>query len=769
VLRQILRTISRFGRAAAIAALVAATVAEAESGEIAGRILDPQGRTVSGAAVRMSAGGLETAAARSDERGQYRIAAVAPGAYQLRVEAAGFQPTVLEVAIGSGIETLDVTLSGIVGQHQTVVITARTVEPTVDLRNGEVFSRTLFSRDDQLMQQLNAGIDAGQHEGGGKSVEIRRFGFNLDHGGVNGGLKVLVDDVQQNQGTQGHGQGYLGALKALSPELIQDVTVINGPFSAEYGDFSGLGVVHIRQREALPDRFTVRLEGGSFHTGRAFLAYSPEIAHADAYLAYEGSYTDGPFLNPSRYRRDNVNANYTTSLRANEKAGIRVLYGRNNFYSSGQIPLDLVSEGLLDRFGYIDPTHGGAVGLGTMSAYYSRLRANGDTLKADGFLSRSLFDLFSNFTMYLNDPVNGDAFQQHDSRLQEGVNSQYTHPHHIGAAAAVLVAGTNFHDNEINVGLYPRSGRVPTGVSTRANAHVTNGAGYAQESLSLLRGRLLLGAGVRFDEFRYQVADRIHPEQSGTQAAGRWQGKGNAAFTPWKRAPLTFTANYGRGINSIDARGVVERPDQPRLATTDFWQLGASSNFGRFGISTDVFLIDHSNEQVYVPDDGSFEFKGPSRAYGYEAKASVALTRRLSLNGGLTKIGNAFFRGGDYRVYVDSAPHLVANAALTLAGWHGWSGSLRMRAINHYRLDGEDAAIVASGHTVFDLGLARQIRRGVEFNLSLDNLTNRDYYETQNYFESRVAPDAPAVARIHGTPGYPLTVVGGVTFRLGGK
>jgi outer membrane receptor protein involved in Fe transport len=230
-----------------------------------------------------------------------------------------------------------------------------------------------------------------------------------------------------------------------------------------------------------------------------------------------------------------------------------------------------------------------------------------------------------------------------------------------------------------------------------------------------------------------------------------------------------MTANYGRGINSIDARGVVQRPDQPRLATTDFYQIGTASNFGRFGISTSAFLIDHSNEQVYVADDGSFEFKGPSRAYGYEAKASVALTRRLSLNGGLTKIGNAFYRGGGHRIYVDSAPHFVANAAVTLAGWRGWSGSLRMRAINHYRLDGDDPSIVAAGHTVFDLGVARQVRRGVEFNLSLDNLTNRDYYETQNYFESRVAPLAPVVARIHATPGYPLAVVVGLTFRLPAK
>ena len=107
------------------------------------------------------------------------------------------------------------------------------------------------------------GMIVSQHSGEGKANQYYLRGFNLDHGGVNGGLKVLVDDVQQNQGTQGHGQGYLGALKALSPELIQDVTIINGPFSAEYGDFSGLGVVHIRQRDSLPDQFTLRLQGGT--------------------------------------------------------------------------------------------------------------------------------------------------------------------------------------------------------------------------------------------------------------------------------------------------------------------------------------------------------------------------------------------------------------------------------------------------------------------------------------------------------------------------
>src|SRR6266540_244565 len=167
--------------------------------------------------------------------------------------------------------------------HTSIVITASPVEPAIDRRNAEIFQRTLFSRDDQIFHVLDAGINAGQHEGGGKSLEIRRFGFNLDHGGVNGGLKVLVDDVQQNQTTQGHGQGYLGALKALTPELIQDVNILNGPFSAEYGDFSGLGVVHIRLKESLADPVTLRLQAGSFNTGRTFFAFSPAAQHVDAY------------------------------------------------------------------------------------------------------------------------------------------------------------------------------------------------------------------------------------------------------------------------------------------------------------------------------------------------------------------------------------------------------------------------------------------------------------------------------------------------------
>jgi outer membrane receptor protein involved in Fe transport len=753
----------------ALSIAASAQLADAESG-LSGHLTDPQGRTVAGATITLAGPADSDSATRTDDAGQFVFRNLHSGAYRLVAASPGFTPLTKAVELAElSTANVDLQFEKLEGSAQSIVITAQVVEPSVDLRNSEVFDKTLFTRDDQVFQQLNAGINVGQHEGGGKSLEVRRFGFNLDHGGVNGGLKVMVDGVQQNQGSQGHGQGYLGSLKALSPELIQEVQIINGPFSAQYGDFSGLGVVHIRQRESLPDQFMARLEGGNFDTGRAFLGFSPVVNKVDSYLAYEGSYTDGPFVSPGRYRRDNVNANYTKTLDESQKVGFRFIFGRNDFYSSGQIPLDLVDSGQLNRFGYVDPSDGGRVRLGTLSGYYSKSFANGDTLKVDGFVGRSLFDLYSNFTYFLNDPVTGDGFQQHDSRLQEGSNAQYVHVQRLSGVVATFTSGLNFHDNQINVGLYPRDGRVPLGVTTRANAHVTNEAGYFQENLSIWNGRLILGGGLRYDEFRYSVLDRLNPETGGLQHGGRWQGKGNLAFTPLKKLPLVFSLNYGRGINSIDARGVVQRPDQSRLATTDFYQAGAALNHGHFGVSVDAFLIDHSNEQVYIPDDGSFEFKGPSRAYGYEAKASVQITHHLSLNGGMTKIGNAYFKGGDHRVYVDSAPHFVANAALTLSAWHGWSGSLRMRAVNHYRLDGEDPSIVASGLTVFDFGLSKRLTRRLEWNLSLDNLLSRDYYETQNYFESRVTPDALVVARIHATPGYPLTAIVGVTMHFGGK
>jgi len=672
--------------------------------------------------------------------------------------------------------------------NESIVIVASSLDPTIDRRNDVIYKNNLFERDDQLIETLNAGINVGQHEGGGKSLEIRRFGYNLDHGGVNGGLKILVDDVQQNGQSQGHGQGYLGQLKSLTPELVQGVDILNGPFSAQYGDFSGLGVVHIRLKESLPDQLTMRFQAGAFGNRRMFLAYSPKIGNADSFIAYEKSHLDGPFINPGRYNRDNLTGNYTYHLSDKEAIGFKMNLGRNYFYSSGQIPLDLVNAGQLDRFGFIDPTTGGRIRTGVFGAYYRKEWNNGSIFKADGFLTRSLFDLFSNFTLFETDQVNGDGIQQHDSRLQQGGNAQYLRPYHLFGHQALFMAGGYLLASQVKLALYQQKARVPFATTTLAHADVTNTAGYVQQGTDFMHGHLHIDLGLRYDYFNFNVDDKINKEFSGARGSGRVQPKVNAAYTPSDRIPATFYFNYGRGINSQDARGIVrngigELPNAnhgtpvqaigsgigPPIATTDFYQTGASYNLKRFSFSTDLFLIDHSNEQVYIPDDGTLSFAGPSRSSGYEFKASAQLTRHVAFTAGMTQVMNAFFRGTSPRVYVDSSPHTVGNAGFTLANYHGFNSSIQYRHVGNYRLTGDDATIRASGLDVVDFSMNKRIRRWVDLNFSIDNLFNKRYLETQNYFESRVSPDAEAITRIHGTPGYPFGATVGVTFHLFGK
>jgi len=678
--------------------------------------------------------------------------------------------------------------------NENVTIEANTITPEVEFRNSSIYDNTLFGRDDQLIQTLNAGINAGQHEGGGKSLEIRRFGFNLDHGGVNGGLKILVDNVQQNQGTQGHGQGYLGNLKSLSPELVQDVSIINGPFSAAYGDFSGLGVVQIRQRESLANQFTVRIQGGSFNTGRGFFAYSPQIKNVSAFVAYEPGYTDGPFDNPLRYRRDNFTGNFTWKYKENEAVGFKFNVGRNNFISSGQIPLDEVFAGRLDRFGFIDPENGGKVQLGSVGTYFRKEWNSGATFKADAFVGRSLFDLFSNFTFFLADPIYGDEIQQHDSRLQEVGNVQFLQPYKFFGNQAVVTVGGNLHFNQINVGLYPsiagnpnrkfQPGNLnnPNVLLTSAQANVNNYAGYVQNGMDFFNGHLHVETGLRWDYFSFDV-DGFELSDAktilrGKEGAARFQPKLAVAWSPFERFPMTFYGNYGRGISSQDARGVIRNSDAPKISTTDFYQTGTSYNTRRFSATGIFFFIDRSNEQIYIPDDGSIEFAGRSRSYGIEAKTSVRINRFLSFNGGLTQVLEAFYPGEFFdgtttnsrrRVQIDSAPHTVANGSFVLSELRGFNSSLSWRHISSYRLDGEDDAIRAAGHDVVDFSVSKRLRKWVDLNFSIDNLFNKQYFETQNFFESRICPTCKVGERIHATPGYPTTFNVGVTFRFGAK
>jgi outer membrane receptor protein involved in Fe transport len=105
--------------------------------------------------------------------------------------------------------------------------------------------------------------------------------------------------------------------------------------------------------------------------------------------------------------------------------------------------------------------------------------------------------------------------------------------------------------------------------------------------------------------------------------------------------------------------------------------------------------------------------------------------------------------------------------------------SVRYRHISRYLLVNPDDTTVAAappytnsvtahanGLDVVDFALTKKLCHGVEWNASVDNLNNKRYYETQNFFDSRLTPNSPVQARIHGTPGYPIGFTTGITLRF---
>jgi hypothetical protein len=127
---------------------------------------------------------------------------------------------------------------------------------------------------------------------------------------------------------------------------------------------------------------------------------------------------------------------------------------------------------------------------------------------------------------------------------------------------------------------------------------------------------------------------------------------------------------------------------------------------------------------------------------------------------------NAYYRGTNPRVYIDRAPHFTAYSAFTVSNYKGWSGSLRVRAINRYILNGEgNGGAVVPGHTVWDFSVARSINRFLDLNFAADNLLNKFFYETFEMYTSALKGQSP-MERVHGTPGYPRTIMAGVTIHL---
>jgi outer membrane cobalamin receptor len=274
-----------------------------------------------------------------------------------------------------------------------------------------------------------------------------------------------------------------------------------------------------------------------------------------------------------------------------------------------------------------------------------------------------------------------------------------------------------------------------------------------------------LVAGVRGDLFTYDVRQYINTAGSdlnGRLTRGRPNYKANLALGPW--ADTEFFANFGTGFHSNDARAVVANPALPALPTATGWEFGFRTRaLPRIEIFATYWFLNLGSELVFVGDAGTTEARGRTRREGVEFGAKARLLDWLTFTGNFTYTAKAEFVGT--RQAIPLAPIWTARADLTARLPWGVASSLEMRYLGDRPAD-PDRRSVARGYTLFNW-TTRYRYREVEAFLSVENLANTRWRESQFFFTSRL-PGEPAggVPDIHFTPGNPRTFLGGLAFHF---
>ena len=135
--------------------------------------------------------------------------------------------------------------------------------------SGQRLAAVPLQRPGEALEMV-PGLIVTQHAGDGKANQYFLRGFNLDHGTD---FATWVAGVPVNMPTHAHGQGY-SDLNFLIPELVDRVSYRKGPYYADEGDFSSVGVARIDYRRHL-DGTLAQISAGQNGYARALVAGSP--------------------------------------------------------------------------------------------------------------------------------------------------------------------------------------------------------------------------------------------------------------------------------------------------------------------------------------------------------------------------------------------------------------------------------------------------------------------------------------------------------------
>ena len=582
------------------------------------------------------------------------------------------------------------------------------------------------------------GLIVAQHSGSGKSNQMFLRGFNLDHGTD---FSTVIDGMPINLRSHGHGQGYTD-INFLIPETIARISFVKGPYHAELGDFSSAGGAEIETADVFSNPLAWTAGENGFHRGLAMgslTAGSTRLAGAVEVQRYDGAWTD--------VDEDVKKLNGLLKLGGGDEATrwqTTLMHYDNEWNAADQIPERAVTAGVISPLGSIDTTLGGDTRRSSLSGEYQRSRDD-HTTRWTAYLIDYEMNLYSNFTYRLDDPAQGDQFQQVDDRRIFGGsyhhhwNPSDTLQHRWGVAVQ--------HDDIGTVGLYRTQARVRTG-TVRQDAVEETSLGAHYEAIWSLSPRWRAVLGARADHFRFDV-DAEDPRNSGTEQDTLISPKASLIY---RASPATeWYASAGKGFHSNDARGATQQVDPVTgeavssvdpLVSSRGAELGVKTQWQqRWNLAAALWYLELGSELLFVGDAGTTEATRPSERWGLELNNFWMIDEVWSLEADIAWTDARFSDDAAEGRHIPGALETVASATLSAQTPAGWFGALRVRYVDGAPLI-EDGSITAHSATLAHLSLGWAGQR-CALRADVLNLFDSDDRDIEYFYASRLAGEPP--------------------------
>ncbi|MDX1459806.1 MAG: TonB-dependent receptor [Xanthomonadales bacterium] len=620
------------------------------------------------------------------------------------------------------------------GRKQVLVGEARSASEGV-IGRDDLENRPLLRPGDVL--ESIPGLVVTQHSGSGKSNQMFLRGFNLDHGTD---FATHIDGMPVNMRTHGHGQGYTD-INFLIPETVQTIDYFKGPYFAELGDFSSAGGAFIDTFETLPEN-SIKLSIGENGRGRVLAMGSQRKGDLFFTGAVEGVRYDGPWTDIDE-DVDKINGLFKMGSSDDiSNWSVTAMFYDNTWNSADQIPSRAVRDGLISEFGSIDGTLGGASRRASLSANYEHEHEFHRSEWA-GYVIDYRMQLWSNFTYLLDDPINGDQFQQLDDRTIFGgtwnrywVRGEQDHFHHrLGMEVR--------HDDIGEVGLFHTSERQRRD-TVRLDAVDQTSVGVFYELAWRLSQRWRTVLGIRGDRYWFDVRSD-NELNSGDDSAGLISPKASLIYA--LSGTTELYASAGAGFHSNDARGTTISFDPvsgEAVGTVDALVRSTGAEIGfktawqeRWNTNLALWVLELDSELLFVGDAGTTEPSRPSRRWGLDFNNYWQLNENWSVEADLSWAHARFTEDAPEGNHVPGAIETVVTAAITGEFDSGWFGSARLRYFGPYPLV-EDNSVRSDGSTMVNLAAGWSGERW-QFRLDVLNLLDANDHDVDYYFASRLA------------------------------